>query len=802
MTEPRAASAPRLVGRDRALTLARDLLLSAGADVDIVGPRRSGRSSAADAITAFASDAHRTAVRLNGVRSLSTTPLAALHAAGLGDNTGLERRTPSPLQNAIDALTAAVARTDAVIVVDDADLLDDASTGAVDAVRRATQVPLLRTRTRRPRAAESGYVVELTPLSYDQLAAVVGERLDGPVDATTMSRLYAMSGGNVGVAVSMIRLAAVEGTLSRRAGIWTAERDLWTPSLHGLVIDLLAGFTPAELAALEAVAVDAHDDAAAVRQSLRERDSDSDSAASLNALEATGVVKTVDHGGRRRIVLEPPLLSEHFRRAGEAPTADDALVARLVHEETAANRAAARAEWRRSPTPRSALALARALMAPAGLNPGAAAELDTVLTAASGHTEDPLALVELAELRARRALGTGVDLATTAAALHTAVSELGHPYSHAADATAALLAVEVGAAPGTEVEQPGDDRELPTAVRSRRLLAAQAVALQRGRFADALDFHERMRSLPDAEIPPLADALHGLALLGCGRSAESATWAARGSAAARERLDVDALRAHSLVAGLGHLVSGRTEAASEAIATATALGAPPFPGSAAELGLRTLAAIVAARRGDPAGAERVRDELAVRPDASSPAGRAAFDWIDAQLAAVRGRPDEAVARLRRLAAGFRSTRQEAAAAFALLTALEHSTDESGLDEARSLLAGQQSELFDAQLAQLVARAEHDHDAQRALASRLAAVGLERSTAGGHDRTGFFTTPVSLTEREREIVRFVADGLVYREIAARLHLSARTVEGIAARIIRKLGLRDRRELAELARSGAL
>ncbi|MBO1738784.1 helix-turn-helix transcriptional regulator [Leifsonia sp. TF02-11] len=797
MTDPRAASAPRLVGRDRALTLARELLLSAGADVDIVGPRHSGRSSVADALTALVSDAHRTPVRLNGIRTLASTPLAALHVAGLGGNTGQERRTPSPLQNAIDALTAAVARVDAVIVVDDADLLDETSTGAVDAVRRATGVPVLRTRTRHARAMESGYVVDLVPLSYDQLAAVVGERLDGPVDATAMSRLYALSGGNVGLAVSTLRLAVVEGALTRRAGIWTAERDLWTPALRGLVIDHLAGCTPAELAVLAEVAVAGDDDAEVVRRSLGDRHGE----AALSELEAAGVVRTLDHGGRRRIVLEPPLLSEHFRHTDAPAASSDALVARLVHQEADARCAEAAADWRSSPTPRSALALVRASMAPACPADGAAVELDAVMTAAS-HSDDPLALLELAELRARHALRAGVDLATASAALHDAVSGLGHPYSRAADAAAALLAIEIGATPGAEAAQPADDRELPNAVRSRRLLAAQAVALQRGRFADALDLRERMRSLPDAEIPALGDALHGFALLGCGRSADAATWAERGAAAARGRLDVEALRLHSVVGGLGHLVSGCTDAASSAIATATALGTPPSPGSAAELGLRVLTAIIAARRGDPAGAERVRDELAVRPDASSGASRAARAWIDAQLAAARGRSDVAVGLLRRLATVLRADRQESAAAFALLTALEHCADESGLEEARSLLAGQQSELFDARLAHLVARAEHDHDAQRALAPRLMAVGLERLTPSGHDRTGFFTTPISLTDREREIVRFVADGLVYREIAARLHLSARTVEGIAARIIRKLGLRDRRELADLARSGAL
>jgi DNA-binding NarL/FixJ family response regulator len=48
---------------------------------------------------------------------------------------------------------------------------------------------------------------------------------------------------------------------------------------------------------------------------------------------------------------------------------------------------------------------------------------------------------------------------------------------------------------------------------------------------------------------------------------------------------------------------------------------------------------------------------------------------------------------------------------------------------------------------------------------------------------------ALSEREREVVRLVARGLVSKEVAARLGLSTRTVEKHRARIFAKLGLRD-------------
>lgn len=48
----------------------------------------------------------------------------------------------------------------------------------------------------------------------------------------------------------------------------------------------------------------------------------------------------------------------------------------------------------------------------------------------------------------------------------------------------------------------------------------------------------------------------------------------------------------------------------------------------------------------------------------------------------------------------------------------------------------------------------------------------------------------LTDRERQVVRMIADGLTDREIAAALVLSPRTVEGHVARLIHKLGARNR------------
>jgi DNA-binding NarL/FixJ family response regulator len=56
--------------------------------------------------------------------------------------------------------------------------------------------------------------------------------------------------------------------------------------------------------------------------------------------------------------------------------------------------------------------------------------------------------------------------------------------------------------------------------------------------------------------------------------------------------------------------------------------------------------------------------------------------------------------------------------------------------------------------------------------------------------------VSLTRRERDVALLAARGLANRQIAERLVLSVRTVESHLAQTYRKLGVKDRKELADI------
>ncbi len=56
---------------------------------------------------------------------------------------------------------------------------------------------------------------------------------------------------------------------------------------------------------------------------------------------------------------------------------------------------------------------------------------------------------------------------------------------------------------------------------------------------------------------------------------------------------------------------------------------------------------------------------------------------------------------------------------------------------------------------------------------------------------------ALTPREREVLEHIARGYLYKEIAARLGLSTRTVESHVAAVLRKLQLANRHQLAHWA-----
>ena len=55
----------------------------------------------------------------------------------------------------------------------------------------------------------------------------------------------------------------------------------------------------------------------------------------------------------------------------------------------------------------------------------------------------------------------------------------------------------------------------------------------------------------------------------------------------------------------------------------------------------------------------------------------------------------------------------------------------------------------------------------------------------------------LTARERDVLRLIARGYTYKEVAAELFISVKTVETHVSSVLRKLQLSNRRELSRWA-----
>ena len=87
------------------------------------------------------------------------------------------------------------------------------------------------------------------------------------------------------------------------------------------------------------------------------------------------------------------------------------------------------------------------------------------------------------------------------------------------------------------------------------------------------------------------------------------------------------------------------------------------------------------------------------------------------------------------------------------------------------------------------------DGDAVFSPRLAGFVLDAFREGA--RVGDDAELETLTAREREVLQLIARGYRYKEIAARLHLSVKTVEAHVSSVLRKLQLSSRAELTRWA-----
>ena len=98
-------------------------------------------------------------------------------------------------------------------------------------------------------------------------------------------------------------------------------------------------------------------------------------------------------------------------------------------------------------------------------------------------------------------------------------------------------------------------------------------------------------------------------------------------------------------------------------------------------------------------------------------------------------------------------------------------------------------------ADLIDAVRRTADGDAVFSPRLAGFVLDAFRAG--EPVGTDAELETLTAREREVLQLIARGYRYKEIAARLHLSVKTVEAHVSSVLRKLQLSSRHELTRWA-----
>lgn len=124
------------------------------------------------------------------------------------------------------------------------------------------------------------------------------------------------------------------------------------------------------------------------------------------------------------------------------------------------------------------------------------------------------------------------------------------------------------------------------------------------------------------------------------------------------------------------------------------------------------------------------------------------------------------------------------------------TEDGAALHAASVQFGQMGALLLAADAAAQAAAGYTRQGRRGSAHAAATRAHRLAQACEGARTPALAAPPPLTPREREIVTLAASGLSNREIARRLVVSVRTVEGHLYRACAKLGISERTELAAL------
>lgn len=188
----------------------------------------------------------------------------------------------------------------------------------------------------------------------------------------------------------------------------------------------------------------------------------------------------------------------------------------------------------------------------------------------------------------------------------------------------------------------------------------------------------------------------------------------------------------------------------------------------------------------------VRAEIGGRVDVVGEAGNVG----DAVTGILAARPDVVVVDVHLPDGGGRAIIEQVRADWPDAVFLALSVSDSAEDVVAVIRAGARgyvTKTIDAD--ELIDAIRRVHDGDAVFSPRLA--GFVLDAFSGHLPAPVDPELDQLTPREQEVMRLIARGYTYKEVAGRIHLSVKTVETHVSAVLRKLQLSNRHELTAWA-----
>lgn len=704
-----------------------------------------------------------------------------------------------------------------------------------------------------PSEVRPGVRLDVPLLDVVDVTALVARTLGGAVTPELVARITYVSGGLPGVAVAIARTSRHAGILRQSDGLWSGVPDLTqralSRTLHALVADLgpaaerallalsVAGPLPVEQAAelttwdaleelddcglLRTVGTDGGSLVGVFPPALAEQHRRAPltvrGARVLAALPTSARPQDDDDGlaGRTWPQAASGVEAETAHPVDLAEPRSETVLDRVLFDESHRQAVLSRAAWTQEPTPRTTAAYLRALL----VSGADRARLRDVLARAA-PSPDPAETAELTRWEAQVLALALDDLPAARALLQARAAEVG-AWAPLLTATQDLLEVFLAVVPA-----PHDDRDVPAGVppvcAAAAAVAGAAVRIAHGRPREALDL---LGATPvvDDDLARDAAVLTGIALLVDGASQDALAWALRHLDAARAQLDADAIPGHAYVAASALLLLGRLAELRTLLGSVLAASMVSTRQRHYTSALSSMAGALARDEGHDRTSASYRELAAAASTGPGLVGPLTTPWNDTTPGA--GDVDDAWERAAvALASGHLvagvvlagavvfadpdpdriATVREAAAHLtgglvgAVLRVLDAQADP---DPAASVRVGDVL-LREGQVwlacravahAVRVLRADGDPHAATALLDAVGAELVARGLDPGRLLPSLHAA-AALTAREHEVARLVGDGLSNPEIAERLTISVKTVENHLNRVLHKLGVADRADVA--------